>query len=89
MYIYDVTVFPKEHHAKLKEMVADAAVAWNEHNEAHQLLVSYHVRHPELIKNLDDQTFKVVELYRCLLDCMNIYSSYLVTNDLVKYITNG
>jgi hypothetical protein len=89
MYIYDLTVFPREHHTKLKDMVHDAAEACRMHDEAYQELLSFHVIHPELSKNMDDQTFKVVELYRAILDCVNAYSNYLVANDLIKYLKNG
>jgi hypothetical protein len=89
MFIYNVSVFPKEHHAKLKELVADIAHASKHHTEAYDLLLAYHVRTPELSKVIDDQSFKVVELYRNIIDSINAYGNYLVMNDLIKYISNA
>jgi hypothetical protein len=85
----DVDRFPAQHHKNLKVLLYDMAETQRRHsNSYYNLLRLHNIAHVSSYE-INEQTFRVVEQYHAMIDAVNSYSSYLVTNNLQKYIKNG
>lgn len=80
----DVSIFPKEHQANLRDIVYNLADIERQLKAAHSKLVFSHRTRDS--KTIDDNSFFTVEFFRLRIDAQNMYIKYLTENDLLKYV---